>query len=187
MKMIHLFIGFVIVALIQIFVPLQMIWQQEDVLSSGEVYKFKTRPIDPTDPFRGKYITLQYEINSFAMADTTYAYGDKIRVYIEKDAQGYAKIHSLSKTNLELDKDYVTAKVTGNYNGVINFELPFDRFYMEETKAYDAEKAYNQVNRDGLKQNVYALVHIKEGRSVLTDVIIDGVPIQEYVEKQNVD
>ncbi|GAA4275872.1 GDYXXLXY domain-containing protein [Aquimarina mytili] len=183
MKIIHVFIGFVIVALIQIFVPLQMIWQQEDVLSSGEVYKFKTRPIDPTDPFRGKYITLQYEMNSFTMADTTYIQGDKIFVYIENDDAGYAKVHSLSKTDLRLDKDYVIAKVTGNHKDVINFKLPFDRFYMEETKAYDAEKAYRENNRNNTQNDVYALVHIKEGKSVLKDVIINGISIQKFVEK----
>ncbi len=187
MKTIHILIGFIVVALVQIFVPLQMIWQQEDVLETGKVYKFKTRPIDPTDPFRGKYITLDYEMNSFVLADTTYIHGDEIRVYIQKDSQGFAKITTISKEPLEAGEDYVIAKVTSNSKEVINFELPFNRFYMEETKAYDAEKAYRDVNRDSLKNNVYALVHIKEGRSVLKDVIIDGMPIQEYVEKGSID
>ncbi|MEW7290394.1 GDYXXLXY domain-containing protein [Aquimarina sp. 2304DJ70-9] len=187
MKTIHILIGFITVALVQIFVPLQMIWQQEDVLETGKVYKFRTRPIDPTDPFRGKYITLDYEINSFALADTTYIRGDEIQVYIEKDDQGFAKVVKISKESLDIDKDYVIAKVRGNYKEVINFELPFNRFYMEETKAYDAEKAYRQVNRDSLKNNVYALVYVKEGQSVLKDVIIDGMPIQEYVEKGSID
>ncbi len=183
MKTIHLFIGFIVLTLVQIFVPVQMIWEQEDVLTSGEMYKFKTRPVDPTDPFRGKYITLQYEMNSFTNAGLPYVQGDEILVYIEKDVDGFAKAVRVSKTPLDIDTDYVIAKVTSNYKEVVNFELPFNRFYMEETKAYDAEKAYRQTNRNNLEDNVYAVVHIKEGRSVLKEVIIDGVPIQEYVEK----
>lgn len=183
MKVIHMFIGFVVVAVVQIFVPVQMIWQQENILKQGEVYKFKTRPIDPTDPFRGKYITLQYEMNSFSISDTSYVKGDKIQVYLKKDDHGFAKIDTISKTTLEKNKDYVEATIVDNYKGKVSFKLPFDRFYMEETKAYDAEKAYREVNRDSLKANVYALVYIKEGQAVLKDVIIDGIPIQEYVEK----
>ncbi|GAA4272785.1 GDYXXLXY domain-containing protein [Aquimarina gracilis] len=160
-----------------------MIWKQEDILKSGNAYKFKTMPIDPTDPFRGKYITLNYEMNSMTITDTNLTYGDKVRVYIEKDDNGFAKAVSLSKKPLDGQKDYVTAKITGNYKGVVNFELPFNRFYMEETKAKDAEVAYTKVNRDSLKQNVYAIVHVKNGQAVLKDVIIDGKPIQEYVEK----
>lgn len=183
MKTMHIFIGFVVIALVQIFVPSQMIREQEDVLKSGNSYRFKTMPIDPTDPFRGKYITLNYEMNSFAIADTSFVYGDKVRVYIEKDDMGFAKAVGLSKKSLEINKDYVVTRVTGNYKGVVSFELPFDRFYMEETKAKDAERAYTKVNRDSLKENVYAKVYVKEGRSVLQDVIIDGISIQDYVEK----
>ncbi len=183
MKTIHVCIGFVLLALVQLFVPSLMIWEQEDILISGNVYKFKTRPIDPTDPFRGKYITLQYEIDYFPIADTAYRYGDQIKVYIEKDSAGFATVSAISKEPLQTNNDYVEAKVTGNYKNAIHFKLPFDRFYMEETKAYDAEKAYVETNRDTIKNNVYALVYIKEGKSVLKDVIIDGIPIQEYVEK----
>jgi len=54
---------------------------------------------------------------------------------------------------------------------------------MEESKAYDAELAYVKANRDSVVNNVYALVHVKDDNAVLKDVVIDGVPIQEYVEK----
>ncbi|MCK8521564.1 GDYXXLXY domain-containing protein [Aquimarina sp. D1M17] len=185
MKVVHFFIGFMLLALVQVFIPSQMIWQQEDILESGTLYKFKTMPIDPNDPFRGKYITLNYEENSIKIADTSYRYGDKILIYLDKDRQGFAKVTSITKELSEAKGEYVRGEVTGNYNGVINFELPFNRFYMEESKAYDAEKAYRTVNRDSLVQNVYAEVYVKEGESVLRNVIIEGVPIQEYVKKEN--
>ena len=43
---------FILVALAQLFVPAKMILDREDVLSTGTAFNFKTRPIDPTDPFR---------------------------------------------------------------------------------------------------------------------------------------
>ncbi len=183
MKTIHLFIGFIIIALVQIFIPAKMIWDNEDTLVSGTEYKFKTRPIDPTDPFRGKYITLQYEINSFAISDSDLKPGDRIRVYLEKDENGFAKVIRVSKKTLDINNDFVMAKVTSNYQNMVYFQLPFDRFYMDETKAYDAEKAYRETNRDSLRKNVYALVYVKNDQAVLKDVIIDGISIQDYVEK----
>ncbi|WP_343914199.1 GDYXXLXY domain-containing protein [Aquimarina litoralis] len=183
MKIIYLFILFVIVALAQIFVPLHMIVDKEDTLMSGVAYKFKTRPIDPTDPFRGKYITLQYEMDHFETKDSTYVVGEEIYIYLKNDEQGFAEISQISKEALEISKDYVTARVSYYYDNKVNFYLPFNTFYMEETKAYDAEVAYTKANRDSLPANVYALVYIKEDKAVLKDVYINDTPIQEYVEK----
>ncbi|WP_405205261.1 GDYXXLXY domain-containing protein [Aquimarina sp. LLG6339-5] len=183
MKIIYLFILFIVVALAQIFVPIQMIMDNEDTLVSGTVYKFKTRPVDPTDPFRGKYITLQYEMDHFDTKDTTYVVGEEIYIYLKNDQEGFADISEISKIPMETKKDYVTARVTYYYNGKVNFQLPFNTFYMEETKAYDAEMAYVEANRDSLSNNIYALVYIKDDRAVLKDVLIDDIPIKEYVEK----
>ncbi len=185
MKTIYITLGFVIVALFQLFVPSYMIWEQEDVLLSGKVYKFKTKPIDPSDPFRGKYITLRFDINSFKTKDKVFIYGDKIKVYIKEDDEGFAKVVDVSKKKLNIKADYIIAKVTNKYDNTVTFKLPFDRFYMEESKAYDAEKAYFKVNRNNSKENVYALVYVKNGRSVLADVIIKGMSIKEYVENEH--
>lgn len=52
---------FLIVAVAQLFVPLQMIYNQEDIINTGKIVKFQCEPIDPNDPFRGKYITLNFK------------------------------------------------------------------------------------------------------------------------------
>ncbi|MHA7058643.1 GDYXXLXY domain-containing protein [Aquimarina sp. M1] len=183
MKIMYLLILFVVLALAQIYVPTQMILGSEDILNSGVAYKFKTRPIDPTDPFRGKYITLQYEMNHFETNDTTYVVGEEIYIYLKNDDKGFAEVSEISKTSLESEADYVTARVTYYYKNKVNFQLPFNIFYMEETKAYDAELAYTRANRDSRLDNVYALVYIKDEDVVLKDVFINEIPIQEYVEK----
>ena len=112
-KLKYLFILFVLVALVQLFVPLQMIFGQEDVLDSGKAYKFKTEPVDPSDPFRGKYITLRYAMNSASTKDSTWLRQDDVYVYIKEDSLGFAKLTQVSKTPLTIDKDYVMANVNG--------------------------------------------------------------------------
>ncbi len=83
---------FVIMALAQLFVPAQMIMERENVLSTGSEFKFRTAPVDPYDPFRGKYITLNYSVDKFYTSDSTWRDQAKAYVLIETDADGFARI-----------------------------------------------------------------------------------------------
>lgn len=185
MKTIHIFILFIAVAVAQLFVPAQMIFNQESIITNGTAYKFKTQPVDPSDPYRGKYINLNYEQNSFITTDTVWDRKDKVYVYLETDSLGFAKVNAVSKTLVNLDKDFFIAEVVwyNKKDQKLNFNLPFNRYYMEETKAYDAEVAVRNSQRDSIKNNTYALVYIKNGEAVLSDVVINGISIKEYVEK----
>lgn len=186
MKTSYIFIIFIVVAGIQLFVPAQMILSQENILKTGTVYKFKTQPVDPNDPFRGKFITLNYEIESYKTKDSLWQRAEAIYVYLENDELGFAKVNKVSRTFLDVDRDYIVAKITwyNKFEQTLNFDLPFNRYYMEETKAYDAEVAYNRVSRDTISNNTHALVYIKNGEAVLSDVIINNMSIRDYVVKE---
>lgn len=187
-KTIYIFGIFVVLALVQLFVPAQMIWGREKVLKEGVAYKFKTRPVDPNDPFRGKYITLNYELNSAETKDSLWNRNEGIYVKLNKDSLGFASVSKVSRSKFEAPDDFVKAKVR-RYNSSkhkVNFDLEFDRYYMEESKAYDAEVAYTESIRDGFPENdTYALVYVKDGEAVLADVVINEVSIKDYVEKEN--
>lgn len=188
MKTVHLFIIFIIVVIMQLFIPAQMILNQESILKTGTAYKFKTQPVDPNDPFKGKYISLNYEINSFKTNDSLWQRNELIYVYLKTDSLGYAKIDAISRTILKENKnDYVKVK-SGYYNTYsknLNIQFPFNKYYMKETKAYNAEVAVRHRQQDSIPNNTYALVFVKEGEAVLEDVIIDEISIKDYVEKQD--
>ena len=187
MKTIYIFVLFVIVALAQLFIPAQMVFNKEAIIGTGTVYKFKTQPVDPSDPFRGKYINLNYDIRTFETNDSLWRRQEDVYVYLETDSLGFAKTNRVSKIPLEIDKDFVIAKVSW-YNKrkqKLNFNLPFNRYYMEETKAYDAEVAVRNSQRDSVPNTTYALVYIKEGEAVLNDVIINEISIKGFVEKDD--
>ena len=168
---------------LQLLVPAQMIYQQEDTLKVGTPYKFKTQPIDPSDPFRGKYITLDYALNSFETNEDGWDdYHGMAYVYLKKDTLGFAEVKTVSKIPLPIDYDYVVAESNYNYNCTIYFDLPFDRFYMNENKAYDAEISVRKAQQDTSK-TCYGLVYVKDGVGVLDEVYIDAIPIKEYVEE----
>ncbi len=179
---------FLAVCLIQWLVPAKMIWDQERLYKTGTTFKLKTIPVDPNDPFRGKYITLNYDINRYTtntVADLDLkSDNQKVYVAIENDEEGFAQIVGLSKIPPN-SPYYLTAQVRSHYKqeDQINIQLtyPFQKFFMEETKAPKAEELY----RDALRHNdqqVYALVNVENGDAVLIDVQVDGVSIKELVE-----
>jgi len=186
MKTVYIVAIFILVAGIQLFVPAKMIFDKEAVIASGTAYKFKTRPIDPNDPFRGKYITLNYDINSVKTDDTLWRRDDQAHVYLTKDANGFAEALRVTREKQDITNDFIIAKVSwyNKHSREVNIELPFNRYYMEESKAYDAELAVRNAQRDSLPHNTYALVHVKNGSAVLSDVLIDNISIKDYVQNQ---
>ncbi|WP_346882907.1 GDYXXLXY domain-containing protein [uncultured Algibacter sp.] len=188
MKTKHIFIVFILVALVQLIVPAQMILNKESVIKQGVAYKFKTQPVDPNDPFRGKYIVLNFDIRSFKTSDSLWTRNDPVYVYLKTDSLGFATIDNVSKVELESSKkDFFIAKVDhySSYTDKVHIDLPFNRYYMEETKAYKAEVAVRDAQRDTLPNNTYALVYVKAGETVLNDVVINEISIKDYVEEAN--
>lgn len=176
---------FILVAVIQLAVPGKMIWDREQILDTGKEFKFETAPVDPTDPFRGKYINLQFKENSAIVENGgNWHAGEEIYIILKTNKTGFATVDGVSKEKPGDGKDYLKAKVDyvpGDRIKTIIISYPFDRFYMEESKAYSAEQAYLKSQLDSTK-TTYALVSIKNGDAVLKDVMINGVSIGKIVE-----
>lgn len=180
-------LGFIIMVAAQWFVPGKMIVGQESALTTGTPYKFKTQPIDPNDPFRGKYVWLNYEMASAKSSDSIWVYKQPLYVYIKTGADGYVEATEASKTLLDIDQDYVKAQAGYYRDNQIHFELPFDRFYMEESKALDAERGIRRTQlgrQDSLAPVCYALVYVKNDIAVLDNVFIGDISLKEFVEKE---
>jgi uncharacterized membrane-anchored protein len=177
-------VAFLLLVLAQLYVPAKMIWEKEKLLANGKEFKFITAPVDPNDPFRGKYVQLRFQQNSFPIPEQKdWKVNQEIYAKIGCDEEGFAKVEQISKERRADWEFYCKLKVRSIYKYQLYFTYPFDRFYMEESKAYEAEKIYREAHRDQ-QQTTYALVTIKNGEAVLKDVCIDGVPIRELVVKK---
>lgn len=175
-----IFILFIVVAAIQIMAPAKMIFDQQMTLNKGKAYKFLTEPLDPNDPFRGKFIRMNYQINTYETKETKWDRNSEIYIYI-KDSLGYAKLDTITKDKLKISQDYIKAKLTwyNKKDNVINFSLLNDRFYMDESKAKPAEDLVREAQTDSsLTNKTYALIYIKDGISVLDNVFINDIPIE---------
>ncbi len=185
MKTIHIIALFILLALIQIAIPAQMILYRESILNKGEAFKFKTIPIDPADPFKGKYISLNYANENVRTKNRGIKSNQDIYITFEIDSLGFVKPTD-ALTEVPESGYYVKAKAQFyDYSdkSMLYFDYPFDEFYMNENKAYEAEVAYRIAQTDSLPNNAYALVYIKNGDAVLDNVFINDIPIVEYIEQ----
>jgi uncharacterized membrane-anchored protein len=177
---------FLAVAAAQLTVPISQIWQYERTLATGRVYKFRTAPVDPYDAFRGRYVALNYDKTTAPVR-----VGDHLENHqhacarIEEGTDGFARFMELSESPPK-DADYVRVDCSwGGPDGMRNFTVPFNRFYMEESAAPKAEAAYREFgNRRGkITDETYVLVRVKAGRGVIEDLFVKDKPIRRYLEE----
>lgn len=179
--------AFVVVVLVQLFVPVKMIFDQQDILASGTEYKFKTAPVDPYDAFRGKYVALSFDESSFETDTlTTWETGENCFVQLFVNEDGFAEIADVTKYRPE-ETEYVKAGINYTFftdgKQTLNIQFPFDKFFMEEDKAPAAERVYNLFSSDSTA-TVYALVVIQNGDAVLKDVMINDTSIMELAKRK---
>ncbi len=162
-----------------------MIYSREKILNTGKSFRFRTEPIDPSDPFRGKYIMLNFRENTFTTnKPETYSYGEDIYVQIE-NKNNFAVVKAVSKTK-PASGDFVKAKCsyasTGSGSTTVHIMYPFDKYYMEEYKATKAEELYREANRDSLR-NVYALVKVADGTAVIENIFVNDTALNIILNK----
>lgn len=174
-----------LVMISQLLVPLSIIAKKEGILRHGEVFRFKTAPVDPYDPFRGRYVALSFERNSAPYVGSgSLLANEVVFARIENDAQGFARLTEIRRERPP-DGAYLKTIVRRGVHrndGFAVVAIPFDRFYMNEKKAPEAERLYREHNRGGSTGDAYVTVRIHDGEAVLEQLFVGGVPIAEAVE-----
>ena len=175
---------FCILAAAQVWVPLSMIAAREATLRKGVAYKFRTRPVDPYDAFRGRYVALGFDSNEGTSTNAhQLSRGQKVFVEVNVGTNGYAALGSVT-VNRPREGDYLSTRVAypNRKQSSVRVRLPFNRFYMNEKRAPDAEIQYRRAGRDE-KRNAYALVRIRSGMAVIEDLYVDDKPILEFLSQ----
>ena len=187
MKNYKLILGIVfgVLCLAQIGVVLFQIMSYEKILKEGESFYFKVLPLDPYDPFRGRYVTLRFENATKAPI----AQGQSK----ENQSLGYAILEH--QENLDSVKEITFIKpqmgnflevnvknnklrnIQNNTSSMVYFSLPYDRFYMREDIAPKAEKVLRL--RSGVE--VKAKLKVLNGKGVIEELLVGEIPLSEYV------
>lgn len=178
---------FFVMAAVQWLIPINMIWDSERTLASGREYKFRLAPVDPEDPFRGRYLNLDFDISRVTVATPPYwEEGEKVFVVLEQDEEGFARINRLAKNKPSGEEDYIKSMVRSAYGEdslMVFIEYPLDRYYINEKMADPIQEMLDANQLDPTKIN-YALVRVRTGGAVLEEVYLDEVSVTEWVRRE---
>jgi uncharacterized membrane-anchored protein len=172
----------------QLAVPGWLIQRGQATLHEGTTYRFRTAPVDPVDPFRGRYVALDFEAASITLAQPDPALRSGQRVYapIRIGADGYAMLDTPLPQPPETG-DYLTATVLWVNVDELRLQLPFDRYYLDETLAPEAERRYWDANRmrgddaEDPRRPAWALVRVRGGYALIEELYIKGRPVRELL------
>jgi len=161
-------------------VPFSQIWTHEQVLAKGMLIKVKCQAPDPYDPLRGRYLAVRpLQQEAPVPAGMKLQVGMQVYAQFTTGADGLSTISDLSLTR-PASGDYIRLKAGWVYNEKMSFEWPFDRFYVNEKLAPEADKWFAENIRSA--QGITAEVRILNGRAVLEDLSLDGKPFREILK-----
>ena len=178
MKMLRILI-FGVVALAQLAVPATMVWQRDQTLKQGRIWKFRTAPVDPVDVIRGRYIALRFTAEEFAAPAKFEAGNNSVYAVLKEGTDGFANIDHLTTEPMATD-DAVPVDSVWWYGGKQEVRFPFNKFWLAEANAAAAERAYVENNRRD-NQNAYVTVRVRRGDAALDQLYIDNQPLSDYL------
>jgi uncharacterized membrane-anchored protein len=184
MKNKNLLLGvFVLVALIQLFVPGKMIYDHERIIRQGREYKFKMAAYDPSDFIRGKYLNINYTNNEILISKKDgWDNGESVYVILNVGNDGYAMIQSVSRIMPASNVSFVKVRIRSLGTEKMFVEYPFNKYFLDESKAEKTQKMINDIFH-GKDLVCYARVSINEGDFVIQDLIINGLSLN-YMLKE---
>jgi uncharacterized membrane-anchored protein len=196
-----LFIAFAAIILL---VPVYVAVSSLNVLNNGEFYKFKPMAYDPFDPFRGKFLRVNYETNNIP---TKFDFEENETAYVSigVDGEGFAFFEEAFKSPPE-KKDYL--KTTVNWSGIdarlqreiemaielddfnlesidtrssVNIKIPdnMNKYFINEDDALLAEKTFIKE-----QENIYIGVRILNGEVRLENIYVYDQPILDYLDSK---
>jgi len=184
-----------LVILAQLVVPAFMVYKYENTLKNGELYRFKVRPIDPYDPFRGRFVYLSFDrqLVTYNGAESI-KYGEFVFASLSKDTEGKAVFNEMF-TEKPTTGNYLKVKFFKDYGvydkpaNVYKIGFIFDRYYSRESKALKIENAIAENSRrqgiaDEEIETVTAAVRIKDGLGVIEELYVGDLTIHEYLAQQ---
>jgi uncharacterized membrane-anchored protein len=193
-------IGLGLLVAAQVAVPLRMIQQRETVLREGELFRFKTQPIDPADPFQGRYVWLNIEKDTVLLPKNeseniewrssgyaTLSVDDEGFAYFSDwteerpDAPNYLKTKCWGSDPVEAPDGIPSPRNPEEKLTRLHIDIPFTRFYMDEAKAPLAEIRAREATQN---KDCWVEVRILNGKAVIEDVIAEGQSLRDLASAE---
>ncbi len=181
------YVFFSLLCVLQIAVPATMVVEHQRTIAGGTPWRFQAAPVDPNDPFRGRYVRL-----GFAAARDAIPMANTGMIYIAPDTRMYAELASGPDGFAHLVRLHEERPASGDYLDVFVrnmrtpddrkdkgqpaaafVRLPFDRYYLPEDRAQAVEREYAEAAR-GARENTYAEVRVRAGHAALIGLVLNG-------------
>lgn len=177
-------IAFFVSMLLMLAVPIYMVASYEAVLKRGTTFSFTPRPIDPFDAFRGRYVILRFDQEeiSHSNAENTFKAGDEVFLELIKGSHDETLFGGLSHHPYE-QGDYLRVRVRYVWDDKVGISFPFDRYYMNEDLAPEAERMLGWAGRDELDSlQVTVNVKVRDGEGMIDGMYVNGQTIEDYLK-----
>ena len=201
-RLLYIFIFFGILA--QFGALISNIVLHEVIVRKGTVHRFQTAPVDPFDAFRGRYVALNFKAFRNFSSDVEISREKWCYLQIGTNVDGFSVIERISQKSdvpppylkvrawssmiyeKEVDSEGKEHSVPSGKYRIYFPNLPFERYYMPERLAPQAEEVYRQHQQaaESDEHNTVAVVRIWNGRAVVEDLEIDDIPIREVLMKR---
>ena len=164
--------------------PMTLIRKHEQVLTQGELVKFKCGAPDPFDPLRGRYLVIAVE-DPHATLPATPAFkgGETVFASLKIGADGFALFDTVYAAPPESGL-YLKCKLPSylyDTDKRVRLEVPIERFYLNEAVAPEADKWLAAAQRDRAQSATWVEVRLHAGTAVITDIKHDGKSVVEVI------
>ncbi|MDJ0849456.1 MAG: GDYXXLXY domain-containing protein [Myxococcota bacterium] len=163
-------VAFALACLAQLAFASSSMWQAESTLHRGTLHYFRTDPVDPVDPFRGRYVALAFRSSRVPLAEgAALAKGETAYVELGVGDQGNATLERAHAAAPEAD--HLALPVERADGTGVFVRLPFERYYAEEGRAIEIDR---QRWRTGARFRVG--VRVLDGHGVIESLELAEVP-----------
>ncbi len=173
---------FIIMFIFQLAVPLSMIIRREIILQKGETVKFQIQPVDPFDPFRGKYLNIRVISNRVNTDTDEYSIDQTVFAHIDIDSEGFGSFTGISSSPPDNSLS-IKCKISSFGDNLVLLNLPFNRYYINEKYSKLGEELYLKYSR-GVRDDAYITVRINGGKAVLENMFLNGIEINKFIEEE---
>jgi uncharacterized membrane-anchored protein len=174
----------VLIALAQLAVPASIVWKRGQTFAHGRLWKFKTEPVDPIDAIRGRYVALRFAAEKAKATPDALIKDRSVPVFVtlKEDTEGFAQVDQISTERITGDN---VIQVENGYwsDGWQHLRFPFNKLWVAEKIAPQAEQAYRENSRRG-KENAYVTVRVHNGDAALEQLYIENKPLRDYLRAQ---
>ncbi|MFM2166028.1 MAG: hypothetical protein RIS79_399 [Verrucomicrobiota bacterium] len=173
---------FALVSLAQWAAPLSQIFKYERTLTNGTLIRLKCSAPDPYDPLRGRYLAVRPDQDEAAIAkDTILRTGQHAYATLATGPDGLTTLREVHASP-PASGDYI--RVTYNYEAgsKANVSWPFNRFYLNEALAPEADKWFAETIRDA--KGIIAEVRVHQGTAVLENLTFDGKSFRDILKER---